>query len=108
MGNPDDEQAQKRRSPMRAPGDPGRVISGKELARLDGKSIAFFGRSDKNDVVGHFVTSENAGNAPLNATRDAIGPWETFVIRVMGNDTVALRAVNSSVPGGFAYVTAEN
>src|SRR5919197_5628474 len=27
---------------------------------------------------GKLVTAENAGNEPLIANRDAIGPWETF------------------------------
>src|SRR5947209_4247175 len=99
MKNPVDEQAQGRHALLQT----GRVISGNELARLDGAEIALTG-------VAHglpkYVTAENAGDGGfLIPAADTIGPWEVFVIRVMGNDTIALRA-KASVNNN--YVTAEN
>lgn len=38
------------------------------------------------------VTAEGAGTSPLVANRSAVGPWETFTIRRLGGDDVALVA----------------
>jgi len=61
---------------------------------------AFLGKIGLFDHValrahnGHYVCAEGGGGREVVANRNSVGPWETFSLKNLGNNCVALRASN--------------
>lgn len=86
-----------RRTMLAVPG----VILASELTRTTEAQAANYWalRHYGNAPVGYwqefldaYVCAENAGNAPLNASRSAIGEWELFDFIIVSGQNIKLRA----------------
>lgn len=54
-------------------------------------------------VNNKLICAENGGAQPLIANRDNVGPWETFSLKILGNNRIALKSAANN-----KYVCAEN